>query len=119
MSPAAAGRSAEIPGPYSVGAAPGQWPGLSGLIEEADKVMQVAGKIIATGGAAAHDGTPLRTALAAGLGDLLTAVDYVIAVNGINRAAVHEQMTRKRALYEAQRQAGREAAAQAPNGGRS
>jgi hypothetical protein len=120
VSPAAAdrGQPDDIPGPYSIGAAPDQWPGLSRLIEEAGEVLQVAGKIIGTGGAhTAYDGTPLRLALVMELGDLKAAIEYVIRVNELDPVAVNQRRDRKSSLYGRWHQAGREAAAQAARGG--
>jgi NTP pyrophosphatase (non-canonical NTP hydrolase) len=55
------------------------WPGLSKLIEEAGEVVQVCGKLIATGGEPKHyDGTNLEHRLADELGDLLAAAECVI-----------------------------------------
>lgn len=63
-------------GPYSIGS--DLWPGLSKLIEECGEAMQVAGKIIATGGEVEHwDGTNLEDRLIEELGDLMAAAEFV------------------------------------------
>jgi hypothetical protein len=105
-------RPGDVPGPYSIGAAPGEWPGLSRLIEEAGEVLQVAGKIIGTGGAAtAYDGLLLRVALVAELGDLLAAINYVVSANSLDPVAVNSRRDRKRTMYGRWHKEGRQAAA--------
>lgn len=67
---------------YAIGST--RWPGLSKLIEEAGEVIQVAGKLLATGGAVDHwDGTNLRDRLIDEVGDLLAAVEFVAQANQI------------------------------------
>lgn len=69
-------------GPYSIGSE--LWPGLSKLSEEAGEVIQVVGKLIATGGEEQHwDGSNLRKRLAEELGDLLAAIEFVALKNGL------------------------------------
>ena len=66
---------------YAIGS--DRWPGISKLIEEAGEVVQVAGKLLATGGAVDHwDGTNLRTRLIDEMGDLLAAIEFVADANG-------------------------------------
>ena len=63
------------PGPYSIGSS--HWPGLSKVIEECGELMQVAGKLLGTGGKAEHwDGSDLRVRLVEEVGDLRAALDY-------------------------------------------
>lgn len=60
------------------------WPGLSKLIEECGEVLQIAGKLIATGGKEQHyDGSNLRQRLMEELPDLLAAIDFFCQVNKI------------------------------------
>jgi hypothetical protein len=67
-------------GDFSIGS--DVWPGLSKLIEEAGETLQVAGKLIATGGEEDHwDGTNLRARLTEELGDLLAAAQFFIDEN--------------------------------------
>lgn len=69
--------------PYSVGS--NHWTGLSKLIEEAGEVIQVCGKILATGGEDKHwDGTDLRKRLEEELADLLAAAQFVQEKNNLN-----------------------------------
>lgn len=68
--------------PYAIGSE--RWPGLSKLTEEAGEVLQVVGKIIATGGRLEHwDGTDLRTRLVEELGDLAAAIVFVAEANDL------------------------------------
>ena len=70
------------PWDYAVGS--DRWPGISKLIEEAGEVIQVAGKLLATGGAVDHwHGTNLRDRLIDEMGDLLAAVEFVAHVNKV------------------------------------
>lgn len=86
-------------GPYSIGGAP--WPGLSKLVEEAGEVLQVAGKLIGTGGAENHwDGTNLRDRMHEEIGDLLAACQFVSDHNGLDATRIFARMQEKLALYE-------------------
>lgn len=59
-----------------------QWPGLAKLIEECGEVLQVAGKLVATGGKNPHwDGSNLVSRLAEETADLLAAINFVIERN--------------------------------------
>lgn len=52
-------------------------PGLSKLVEECGEVLQVAGKLIATGGKSDHwDGTALWARMEEELADLTAAIDF-------------------------------------------
>ena len=67
-------------GPYSIGSK--LFPGLSKLIEEAGEMLQVAGKIMGTGGQLIHwDGTNLRQRMFEELADLEAAVQFFAAKN--------------------------------------
>ena len=69
-------------GPFQFGQA--VWPGLAKLIEEAAEVGQVAGKLIATGGAVDHwDGTNLEERLIEEIGDVLAAATWTARRNGL------------------------------------
>lgn len=85
-------------GPYSIGS--DLWPGLSKLVEECGEVVQVVGKLIATGGDASHwDGTDLRERLTEELADLMAAVVFVSEANGLpmaDRAGAKLELFRKR-----------------------
>lgn len=85
-------------GPYSIGS--DLWPGLSKLAEEAGEVLQVIGKLIATGGDVHHwDGTNLRTRIGEEMGDLLAAINFVARENGLD-AEVYERYVEKKALFQ-------------------
>jgi NTP pyrophosphatase (non-canonical NTP hydrolase) len=84
--------------PFGIGAE--VWPGLAKAAEEAGELLQVVGKLIATGGEPAHyDGSDLRMRLVEECGDLLAAIGYLTAANGI-ADEVAERATRKRDLFQ-------------------
>lgn len=84
---------------YSIGS--DVWPGLSKLNEEAGEVVQVIGKLMGTGGEAAHwDGSDLRERLIEEMGDVLAAVFFVVHHNGLNFDAVIRRQVQKRELFE-------------------
>ncbi|MHB8407782.1 MAG: hypothetical protein ACYDHY_06665 [Acidiferrobacterales bacterium] len=80
--------------PYSIGSK--IWPGLSKLIEEAGEVVQVAGKLLGTGGELEHwDGTNLKDRLEEEMGDLLAACDYVVMKCGLDGHRIEKQRAKK------------------------
>lgn len=84
-------------GPYGLGSR--TWPGLSKLIEECGEVLQIAGKLIATGGEATHwDGSDLRERLQEELGDLMAACRFFVVAN-LPEADVFERMLKKERLF--------------------
>lgn len=67
---------------FAIGAT--HWPGVSKVVEEAGEVVQVAGKLMATYGEARHWGDgDLVQRLTEEVGDLLAAIDFLIAHNAI------------------------------------
>lgn len=86
-------------GPYSIGSS--HWPGISKLIEEAGEVIQVAGKLLGSGGVVEHwDGTNLKTRLEDEIGDVLAATDFVVRHCGLDPVAVEARRLVKRTLFE-------------------
>ncbi len=82
---------------YAIGSS--LWPGISKLIEEAGEVVQVAGKLLATGGAVDHwDGTNLRDRLIEEMGDLLAAIEFAAHANKIE-ADVMARAAEKLSLF--------------------
>ena len=68
------------PEQFSIGSA--DWPGLSKLIEECGEVIQVAGKLLATGGDLHHwEGAPLDQRLMEELADLKAAIEFFVQRN--------------------------------------
>jgi NTP pyrophosphatase (non-canonical NTP hydrolase) len=85
--------------PFQVGSE--IWPGLAKLVEEAGEVLQVTGKLGATGGADQHwDGSDLRTRIQEELGDLIAAAYFVIHHNQLDENFIRERAKTKRDLYE-------------------
>ncbi len=73
-------RANDNEGPFSIGQ--NKWPGISKLIEECGEVLQIAGKLIATGGRTDHwSGLNLADELSKELGDLLAAIHFTIEHN--------------------------------------
>ncbi|MFF5227855.1 hypothetical protein [Dactylosporangium sp. NPDC000521] len=84
--------------PFGIGAE--VWPGLAKVAEEAGELLQVAGKLVAMGGRPEHhDGTDLRDRLIEECGDLLAALGYLAAANGIE-TAVAERAATKRQTFD-------------------
>ena len=80
-----------------------KWPGLSKLVEEAGEVVQVCGKLIATGGNPSHwDGTNLHERLEDELGDLLAAIDFVIERNSLrlSRTKIASRRSEKLKMFD-------------------
>jgi len=87
-------------GPFSIGQ--NIWPGISKLIEECGEVLQIAGKLIATGGRTDHwSGRDLGHDLTEELGDLIAAAWFVIEHNGstIDTTAVEDRIEMKTDLF--------------------
>jgi len=85
-------------GAFSIGGR--TWPGLSKLIEEAGEVLQVAGKLIATGGLAQHwDGSNLRERLQEELGDLTAAVRFFARVNNLDEDVIARRAREKEKTF--------------------
>lgn len=86
---------------FAIGAS--RWAGISKLVEEAGEVGQVCGKLIATYGEIQHwDGSCLRDRLEEEMGDVLAAIDFVLAVNpleGLRREVVEARRAQKLALF--------------------
>jgi NTP pyrophosphatase (non-canonical NTP hydrolase) len=86
-------------GPYSIGS--DVWPGLSKLIEECGEVIQVAGKLLGTGGNTTHwDGSDLRVRLQEELADLTAAIAFVGDFCDLDLTAVEGRIDAKYALFE-------------------
>jgi NTP pyrophosphatase (non-canonical NTP hydrolase) len=66
-----------------------EWPGLSKLTEECGEVLQVIGKLIASGGLVEHwDGSNLKERLETELGDLKAAIAFVIKHCNLDGTAI-------------------------------
>lgn len=85
--------------PYSIGS--DRLAGLSKLIEECGEVMQVAGKLLATGGDPAHwDGSDLHARLADEMADVDAAIRFVATMNPVvDDAALNLRATQKYARF--------------------
>ena len=85
-------------GDFSIGST--RWAGISKLIEECGEVIQVCGKLIATGGAVEHwDGTNLKERLEDELGDLMAAVSFVTSRCSLDHRRIAARQMEKLALF--------------------
>jgi NTP pyrophosphatase (non-canonical NTP hydrolase) len=85
-------------GPYSIGST--TWPGLSKVVEEAGELLQVAGKLVATGGERRHwDGGDLKARLEEELADLAAAMEFFADVNGLDAVTIQTRMVEKRKRF--------------------
>ena len=85
-------------GDFSIGSS--VWPGLSKVIEECGEVVQVGGKLIATGGNDQHyDGSDLRCRLMDELADVSAAIQYMLAHNTYDWRAFEDRIQTKLQLF--------------------
>jgi hypothetical protein len=93
-------RANDNEGPFSIGQ--NLWPGISKLIEECGEVIQIAGKLIATGGRTDHwSGLDLGVELEKEIGDLGAAIGFVIRHNPqLNPERIYDRTTAKEALFD-------------------
>jgi NTP pyrophosphatase (non-canonical NTP hydrolase) len=77
------------------------WPGISKLVEECGEVVQVCGKLLGTGGERKHwDGSDLRERLSEEIADVLAAVQFVIAHNGLDPVVIAGRVSEKLQRFE-------------------
>lgn len=87
-------------GDFSIGSA--VWPGTSKLLEEQGELIQVLGKLMATGGDTKHWSGDLRKMLAEELGDLYAALAFFMDYNlsDTEQRDVAERAQYKLALFQ-------------------
>lgn len=86
-------------GPYSIGS--DVWPGLSKLIEECGEVVQVAGKLLGTGGNTNHwDGTDLRERLQEEVADVIAAAQFVVEQCKLDPYVINDRTREKLLLFD-------------------
>lgn len=86
-------------GPFQLGS--DIWPGTGKLNEEAGEVIQVIGKLIATGGSPYYwEGKDLRAMLEDEIADLMAAVTFTIHHNKLDKQKIAERSMRKLGLFE-------------------
>lgn len=91
-------RANDNEGPFSIGQ--NKWPGISKLVEECGEVLQIAGKLIATGGRTDHwSGLDLKVELENELGDLAAAIAFVVQNNDLDDLRVTERFETKYKLF--------------------
>lgn len=77
-----------------------KWPGISKLVEEAGEVMQVAGKLMGSGGDILHwDGTNLKERLEEEIADLLAACNFVVSYCKLDIPRIQARQSAKTALF--------------------
>ena len=86
-------------GDFSIGSA--VWPGTSKLIEEQGELIQVLGKLMATGGDTKHWSGDLRQMLIEELGDLCAAIVFFKTENLtlVETQQIAERVEKKLALF--------------------
>lgn len=85
-------------GPFQLGS--DVWPGLGKLAEEAGEVVQVIGKIIATGGRDEYwEDRDLRRDLENELGDLRATILWVMRNNKLNNERIVARTAHKVGLF--------------------
>lgn len=74
-------------GPFAIGS--DVWPGAAKAVEEASELVQVLGKLIASGGRVEHwDGSDLRERLVEELADIRAAARLLIELNDLPEDAI-------------------------------
>lgn len=87
---------------YQIGS--DNWPGLAKLVEESGELMQVLGKLMATGGVRDHwDGTDLEDRLYEELGDLHGTMLFFVHTNKLDSARINKRADNKIELFESWR----------------
>lgn len=77
------------------------WPGLSKLVEECGEVLQIAGKLMGTGGEVKHwDGTNLQDRVEDELADLMAAMAFVIEHQELDFDKIQERARMKKGVFE-------------------
>lgn len=72
------------------------WPGLGKTTEEVGELLQVLGKLVASGGAAEHwDGTNLHDRLIEETGDAIGALRFLTRANGLPEDQIELRAARK------------------------
>jgi len=78
-----------------------KWPGISKLVEECGEVLQVCGKLMGAQGETAHwDGSDLRRELIDELGDVLAAIQFVVAYCNLDPREIAARADFKLTLFE-------------------
>lgn len=86
-------------GPFSIGQ--NIWPGLAKLAEECGEVIQIIGKLIATGGDRSHwSGLDLKVELENEIADVLASADFTILRSSLDGGAISSRRHKKLALFE-------------------
>lgn len=77
------------------------WPGTSKLLEEMGELQQVLGKLIACAGAEHHfTGANLREDMHDETGDVVAAIEFFIAKNGLNTERIRNRANSKLRIFE-------------------
>lgn len=87
-------------GDFSIGSK--VWPGTSKLLEEQGELIQVLGKLMATGGSTKHWSGDLRKMLIEEMGDVLAAIAFFRAENLTfeETSSVADRTEQKLALFQ-------------------
>lgn len=86
-------------GPFSIGQ--NLWPGIAKLAEECGELVQIIGKLIATGGRTDHwSGLDLRKELEDEMADVLAAINFVDRHNDLHSEHIAGRAHAKVILFE-------------------
>lgn len=87
-------------GPFSIGQ--NSWPGVAKLAEECGEVLQIIGKLIATGGRTDHwSGLDLGHELEDEMADVTAAIQFILKHNDqLDIDRIHGRVLRKLELFE-------------------
>lgn len=86
-------------GPFAIGQK--EWPGIAKLIEECGEVIQICGKLIATGGRTDHwSGLDLREELEDEMADVRAAIEFVMAYSNLDVRRIQDRAKMKYHLFE-------------------
>lgn len=85
-------------GDYTIGST--VWPGLSKLVEECGEVLQVAGKLMGSGGDTNHWSGELKQMFIDEIGDLLAAAAFFVDHNDLDRDAIAARRRAKMLQFE-------------------
>lgn len=85
---------------FAIGDKEDEWPGVSKLVEECGEVLQIAGKLMGTGGQEMHwDGSNLHMSFENELADLKAAILFVCDVNCLDGERFEERVQKKLARF--------------------
>lgn len=99
MSEVAVARANDNEGPFSIGQTE-CWPGIAKLNEECGELIQIIGKLIATGGRTDHwSGLDLKKELEDEIADVRAAMWFVLSHNDLDSLRIGQRVRQKGDLF--------------------